>query len=300
MRAPRVKVPPFVAVAALLALGACGGDAESAADDESLPVLPVAEEPAAPEAPAPDPVEVVQAPAGEPAPLAEPAAPAEAAAPRPTPPREAAPRPAPAPRRPTPRPAVPAAPEEAVQPEAAPEPEPAPPTVAAGTRVDLRLVGELSTERNAVGDAFEATVAEDVLAGDGLVLVPAGTAVRGRVIESRESTGRDDPAALGLVVDALVLHGRTVPVRATVLDVEVEAGTRDSDARTAAKVGAGAAAGAVVGRILGKDTRSAVKGAVVGAVAGGAVAAVTRDGHAVARDGARILLRIDQALVVDR
>ena len=293
MRAPRVKVPPFVAVAALLALGACGGDAESAADEESLPVLPVAEEPAAPEAPVSEPVEEPEVPAEVPAPEAEPA---EAAAPRPDAAREAAPRPEPAPRRPTPRPAVPATPEDAVEPAPAPEP----PTVAAGTQVGLRLVGELSTERNAVGDAFEATVVEDVLAGDGLVLVPAGTSVRGRVVESRESTGPDDPAALVLAVDALVLHGRTVPVRATVLDVEVEAGTRDSDTRTAAKVGAGAAAGAVVGRILGKDTRSAVKGAVVGAVAGGAVAAATRDGHAVVREGARILLRIDQALVVDR
>jgi uncharacterized protein YcfJ len=101
-----------------------------------------------------------------------------------------------------------------------------------------------------------------------------------------------------LALETVEVSGRRLPLVATVTEMEMEAGTRDSDAETAVKVGAGAAAGALLGKILGGQGRDAVRGAVAGAAAGAAVAALTRDGHAVIPRGSRLIVVLDQRLIV--
>ena len=169
-----------------------------------------------------------------------------------------------------------------------------PPAIPAGTEITSSLTAALSTELNRAGDRFTARVEEDALAPDGMVMVPRGSEVRGRVVEARESDGPDSPAVLRLEVDALFVDGREIPVSARVIDADLQAGTRDSNTRTATKVAAGTAAGALAGRLLGRDSRSTRAGAVVGAAAGTAVALATRDGQAVMAPGARIVIRFDQ------
>ena len=236
------------------------------------------------------PVEPVP-PAAEP--VIEPAA--ESAEPAPEPRPTAVPRP----RRqaPTPRPA-------ALPVASAPEEPAVPQRVAAfapvGTLIEARVESELSTERNAAGDRFFATLADDVLGANGEVLIPAGATLNGRVAKSRESRGPDQPAVLAVEVESVTSGGHTFPLYASVIELEAEVEARDSNTRTAAKVGVGAAAGALIGRILGNDGKDAAKGAVAGAAAGAAVAVATRDGHAVVKPGARLIVRLEERLVVEQ
>lgn len=272
----RLKFPALIAAAALLAAG-CGGDAESAPDLEGMPHAEddwALEEGSDFEA-QPPPVEV---------PEREPVRSAPAPAPQ---------RPAPAPA----QPGEPSTPPPAVVEEPAPEPAPAP-SLAEGTLVTANLQSALSTRTSQEGDTFRARVAEDVRGPDGRVLVPAGTIVEGSVTESRRSSDRDAEAVLSLSIDALVLDGARLPLVASIAEVDLDASTADSATRTAAKVATGAAAGAVVGRILGRDTRSTVGGAAVGAAAGAGVALSTRDGHASIEEGARIVIRVDQPVIL--
>ena len=302
MRVHRGKVPFLYALVAAatpaLVVGACGSDAQSAAADEDLRVIPAAE--AVPVAAAPVAAEPV-VPAEEPAQQAatEPASAAPAARPASggTMASPAAPaRTAPA-AKPQPRPYQPGAPTHA--PAAEPRPERAVLAVPAGAVLDLRVETELSTRNNKAGDAFHATLLEDVLNGDGTVLLPAGAHVTGRVLEARESAGSDQPAVLQLGVVSVAVAGRTLPLQARVVDVEMEVGTRDSGKETAVKVGAGAAAGALLGKIIGKDNSDAVKGGIAGAAAGTAVAMATRGGHATVEAGARMVVRLDERLIVE-
>lgn len=178
-------------------------------------------------------------------------------------------------------------------------PVPAPdllPAIPAGAEVVTRLNASLDTGVNQAGDRFSARVDEDMLAANGMVMVPRGSEIRGRVVEARESTGPDDPAVILLQVEALVVDGVEIPVVARVVDAEVETSFRDSNSRTAAKVATGAAAGAVLGRLLGRDGRSTSAGAVAGAAAGTAVALATRDGQAVMAPGSRLVIRFDEAV----
>ena len=178
-------------------------------------------------------------------------------------------------------------------------PAPTPAFVPAGTLLEATMEGELSTGRSSAGDRFFARLDDDVLGPDGLVLLAAGSTLNGRVVESRPSPTADQQATLALEVESVTSGGRTLPLLAEVIELEAEVEARDSDLRTAAKVGVGAAAGAVIGRILGNDGKDAAKGAAVGAAAGAAVAIATRDGHAVVRPGARMVVRLSERLIVD-
>jgi hypothetical protein len=189
-------------------------------------------------------------------------------------------------------------------PEPAPDAERAAPAeprrvLAAGRMLDLSVEARITTESAREGDVVLAAITEDILGSAGEVLLPAGTQLKGRVAESRESTSSDEPAVLRLEFESITVNGTERPLEATVVEMAIDAQSRDSNTRTAAKVGIGAAAGAIAGRIIGGDRGSAVKGAVVGGVAGTAAAVATRSGHATLEPGARIVIRLDQELVLD-
>jgi len=273
---------PALLLGALL-LSACGGGSS-----------PEAQAAGAPDSVDPAPSEVESFEAGVEAPaetVAQPPAPSTPAAPAPArstqPPRSTAEA-----VRPTERTDVDYPPTETLVPATEVRP-----VVPAGVEIGAELQEALSTARNTVGSPFTARVTEDVLAADGMVVVPLGSLVRGRITEARESSGPDDPAMLRLQVESLVIRGTTHPVVATVVSADVQAEARDSAGRTAAKVATGAAAGAIVGRILGRDARSTTAGAVAGAAAGTAVALATRDGQAVMGAGSRLVIRVEESVL---
>jgi hypothetical protein len=279
------RFPMTPAAAALfLALGAaaCGGEARSAGDTESERIFPGALEEGMP----------VEDFAGE-APLPEAAADAVAEA-----------TPAPAPRRDRPV-STPPSPELLERTDRTPPPleNPTPALERLAVPAGATLAGELevtlSTDRNSAGDPFTARLREDHLGADGVVLLPRGSVIRGRILESRESPSADEPATLVLQVEAMEVNGVRLPVVATVVETQLRTEARDSGGRTAAKVATGAAAGAVVGRILGRDTRSTAAGAAAGAAAGTAVALATRDGHGVLDGGTLVVIRLDQPLYLE-
>jgi hypothetical protein len=280
---PLEKVPTLAALV-LLAFGAvaCGGDAESAGDLDSTPFADEAWEDAE-LAPGMD-------PGTDPAEVSPPVVPPSAPAPAPS--RS----PAASPPAGTP-PAPPAA-----RPDPVTEPEPdvavAGPMLPVATLLTGVLESSLSTRTSRAGDVFHARIEEGVRASDGTLILPAGSRLEGRVAESRESPSAEEPAALLLHIVGLVVNGERFPIQATVLETELATEARDSGQRSIATVATGAAAGAVVGRILGRDTRSTVAGAAAGAAAGAGIALTTRDGHATLAEGARITIRLENAVVL--
>jgi hypothetical protein len=252
---PTSKVPLALVFSGALVLGGCGG-AESAWDDDDADRSVVESEQAEQAA------EEAETPAAEPAPQAP-----------------AASQPAPPAARRDPPPPAPEVREE--------------PAIPVGTQVSLAVESTLSTQNSQPGDIFHAWVTEEVIGGDGMVLIPEGARVRGEVTESRGTTSSDDEAVLGIRLTTLLLNGRELPIETTVTQTAIETSSADSGTRTATKVATGAAAGAVIGQILGRDTRATVQGAAAGAVAGTAVALATREGHAVLREGSLIVIRLD-------
>jgi hypothetical protein len=160
--------------------------------------------------------------------------------------------------------APPATPPENVTPPAPPPPVPHTVTLNAGLLIPVRLVDGLSSERNAPGDTFLATIDREVVV-DGFVIAERGARVEGRVVASGNSSRLKGNAMLSVELTRLHTSDRqVVPIDTEAFEKHVQA-ERGEDI---AKVGAGAAIGAVIGAIAGGG-----KGAAIGAGVGGGAGA---------------------------
>jgi hypothetical protein len=162
---------------------------------------------------------------------------------------------------------------------AAPPPLPSPTertpntvTLNAGLLIPVRLLDGLSSDRNAPGDAFTATLDHELVA-DGFVIAERGARVEGRVVAS--NSGKLGNAA-GIAVELTRLNtsdGQQVTIHTDSFEKHAEP-NRNADVET---VAGGAVLGAVIGGIVGGGKGTAIgAGAGAGAGAGGVALARTR------------------------
>jgi hypothetical protein len=182
----------------------------------------------------------------------------------------------------------------------APQPRTVTMSVPSGTTLAIRMNEELSTERSQAGDAFTATLSAPLVDAAGIVLVPAGATVRGRVTAVAPSTRVGQTATMNLAFESISFGGQSYPLHASVERADVQQKTRTSAAEQAGKIAAGAAAGAILGQVIGRDRSSTIRGAAVGAAAGTAIAMGTADVDAVLPAGAEVVIRLDQPIQVTR
>jgi hypothetical protein len=175
---------------------------------------------------------------------------------------------------------------------------PAPLMLAAGTRVPLAASDSISTRSAKAGDAFNATVSQDVKDGTGRVVIPAGAAVSGTITAAEPAPNPNSSGRIELSVTSVTVHGASYPIDAAVVSKDTVMQGRGVTKADAAKVGGGAVAGAIVGKLLGKNTKGAIIGGAVGAAAGAAAARASRDIDVVIPKGAAITIRLNKPLTV--
>lgn len=168
-----------------------------------------------------------------------------------------------------------AAQQQAAQLETAPAAQEAPKPlvvdVPTGTTLHVALARELATDKDQAGDAWDGTLASDVVV-DGQLVWSAGTRVRGVVTQSvpagRLASGK---GALGIKVTEVGGVGLDT-------DSHVMVGEARG-ARNAKMIGGGAALGALIGILSDRNNKNdhALGGAAIGAAAGTALAAGTAD-----------------------
>ena len=176
----------------------------------------------------------------------------QAAAPAPAPPPQQVAESAPPP--------VPEAPQ-------APPPPPAPPkpvvkelTLPAGTVITVRITESLDSKTAQPNDVFHGALAGD-LGTQGVVAIPHGAAIMGRIVDAREAAHFKGNALLSLELTEVTTNGKKITL---VTDTYSKEGAGRGK-NTAEKAGGGAAFGAIVGALAGGG-----KGAAIGALAGGA------------------------------
>jgi hypothetical protein len=132
---------------------------------------------------------------------------------------------------------------ETVSPGAVPIPTAA--VVPEGTHLALRLELALGLGISGAGNPFRATVASLVVTEGGGLVVPAGTEVFGTVT-GVAPPGDGHPAAIRLAFDRIGLAGEDYPLRAAVVETDVEA---EGGAAARGRVLSGAALDALVGAL---------------------------------------------------
>ena len=172
--------------------------------------------------------------------------------------------------------------EAAPPPPQAPPPPPAPPkpvvkevTLPAGTVIPIRITETLDSKTAQANDAFHGSLAGD-LGTQGVIAIPHGSAVMGRIVDAREAAHFKGSALLSIELTELTARGKKVAVVTDTFSKEGAARGKN----TAEKAGGGAAFGAIIGALAGGG-----KGAAIGGLAGGAagtgVNAATRGQQAV-------------------
>ena len=142
-------------------------------------------------------------------------------------------------------------------------------SLAAGTKIRVRLLETLDTQRNQAGDRFTATLDEPLVVGN-RVVVSKGTSFAGHVTEAKPSGRFKGHAVLGLTLDTFQHNGRVYAIHSS-------APMRASGShkkRNLAMIGGGSGGGALIGAAAGGGM-GALIGAGAGAAAGTAGAAFT-------------------------
>jgi hypothetical protein len=161
--------------------------------------------------------------------------------------------------------------------DSAPAQAPAPPpqlvqrtvTFPSGTTIPIRITDALSSETAQPNQTFHATLAAD-LVRDGMIAIPQGTPVLGRVIDARNAARIKGSSLLSLELTRLDLHGHQIPVYTSAFSKEGAGRGKN----TAEKAGGGALLGTLIGAIAGGGKGAAI-GAIAGAGAGTGINAAT-------------------------
>jgi hypothetical protein len=132
-------------------------------------------------------------------------------------------------------------------------------TIPTGSKIVIRMIDSVNSERSKIGDQFTAVLDEAVLQG-GVEVIPRGADVRGRIANVNEAGRVAGSAQLGLELTQIVVNG--IPYSVTTSEYEEVGEGRGS--QTAKRAATGAGIGAVIGAIAGGG-----KGAAIGAGVGG-------------------------------
>jgi hypothetical protein len=165
----------------------------------------------------------------------------------------------------------------------------------AGTTMNARFDQAIST-KNHEGDAFSATVTDNVYAQNGSIAVPAGAVLRGHVT-GVHSGNITDQNVIRLNFETLEMNGRTYPFSASISNVTVKNSVSDKTARNAAT---GAVAGAVLGAVLsGAELSKIITGGLLGAAAGTVISLGTGDANtATIPAGSTVTVRSNEGVQV--
>ena len=140
----------------------------------------------------------------------------------------------------------------------------------AGTTLVVRMIDDVDSERDRVGQEFRASIDEPVMM-NGRTVIPRGADVVAKLIDDKEAGKISGRTELTMDLVSVQIDGRMVEINTSEITRRGDSQTK----RTAGLAGGGAALGAIIGAIAGGGKGSAI-GAVSGAGAGGAVAVVTK------------------------
>jgi hypothetical protein len=137
-----------------------------------------------------------------------------------------------------------------------------PVTIPAGALLRVRINKPLSSNHTAPGTTFDGVMMNDVVA-NGLVAIPRGATVQGKVIDARSSGALSGRGEMSIQLTQLTLGGKSYPLTS---DVWAHNGG-DKTIETINKTAGGGALGAIIGALAAGGKGAAIGGGI-GAAAG--------------------------------
>lgn len=178
-------------------------------------------------------------------------------------------------------------------------------TVERGQRIRVRMNEEISSKTARVGDRFTTTVTEPVYSTTGVVVVPVGSTVVGRVDTVQRAKKGGDPGAIDVsFVELRLPNGTKRAINGSLTDLTSDNAKSDNEGRASGDqrkndkiifIGGGAAGGAILGAAVGGG-KGALIGAILGGLGGLAGERLTRGEEAQVRSGTEFGIYLNQSI----
>jgi hypothetical protein len=181
--------------------------------------------------------------------------------------------------------------------------------VETGTVMRVRMNGTISSKTAKVGDTFTTTVTEPVYSSNGVVVIPTGSTLTGRVDSVKAAAKGGKPGEIDASFIQLKLpNGRKRTINGSLTELTSGKTTSDNEGTASGKkmehrkiifIGGGAAGGALLGAIAGGGKATAI-GAIVGAGAGLLGERLLKGPDAEVKSGTEFGVYLNQAITLPR
>ena len=181
-------------------------------------------------------------------------------------------------------------------------------SVASGSVVRVRMNSTLSSKTANVGTPFTVTVTEPVYSTNGVVVIPVGSILNGRVNNVTRAAKEGKPGAIDASFVSLRLpNGRTRAINGSLTDLEGNTSSDNEGGASARKmgnrklifIGGGGAGGAILGAAIGGG-KGALIGGLLGAGAGFLGDRFTKGKEAEVKSGTEFGVYLNQAVALPR
>jgi hypothetical protein len=178
-----------------------------------------------------------------------------------------------------------------------------------GTTFRVRMNGTISSRTARIGDRFTATVTEPIYSNTGVVVIPVGSTVIGRVDSVVAAKKGGDPGQISAsFVSVRLPNGTTRAINGSLTDLNTKSAKSDNEGSASGDdrkndklifVGGGAAGGAILGGLIGGGKGAAV-GAILGGLGGLAGERYTKGEEAEVRSGTEFGVYLNQPISMPR
>jgi hypothetical protein len=178
-------------------------------------------------------------------------------------------------------------------------------TVSTGTTFRVRMNNTISSNTARVGNTFTATVTEPVYSDTGIVVIPTGSTVTGRVDSVTPARKGGNPGQIGVSFTSVRLPGgRVRSINGSLTDLNTKEAKSDSESvasgdrmknRKIIFIGGGGAGGAILGAAIGGGKGAAI-GAILGAAGGFLGEKFTKGEEAQVKSGTEFGVYLNQAV----
>ncbi|HEX6124478.1 MAG TPA: hypothetical protein VFZ23_03820 [Pyrinomonadaceae bacterium] len=182
-------------------------------------------------------------------------------------------------------------------------------TVASGKRIRVRMNETISSKTARVGDTFTANVTESVYSTNGVVVIPEGSQVFGRVNSVVRAQKGGKPGTIDAAFYQVQLpNGVKRRINGSLTDLDSDDAKSDNEGtasgdrmkhRKVIFIGGGGAGGAVLGGAIGGG-KGALIGGIIGAGAGLLGERMTKGEDAEVRSGTEFGVILNQAISLPR
>jgi hypothetical protein len=182
-------------------------------------------------------------------------------------------------------------------------------TVAAGEVIRARMNGTISSKTSTVGSTFTARVTEPIYSTNGVVVIPAGSTLTGRVDNVTRARKGGNPGSIDVSFTSVRLpNGRTRAINGSLTDLDSKSAKSDNEGTASGDgmknrkiifIGGGGAGGAILGGAIGGG-KGALIGGLLGAAGGFATERLTKGEDATVKSGTEFGVYLNQAVTLPR